>query len=514
MIGVLLALLVAALEKGMSTAAMPRAAADLNGFSRYSWTSTAELLTTTIAMLVFAKLSDLYGRKRLYLWSTLILVFGSFFCAAAGKLPVPLPGIDQLILARGLVGVGSGAILSLAFTFIADLFPPADRGRYIAVLSVAYGIGVIAGLPIGGWITDRFSWRWAFLASVPAGVVAILSLRFTLPDFQQDPRRRSIDWAGIVTLCGWLVPLMLALTLAGAGNWSTPPVRELLLVSAVMLALFCFVETRAVEPLIFFGLFRNRRIALALLNLFFQGIAVFSIVIFLPVLLQGGRGASAAQSAGVLSYVTVALFTGNLAGGQLISRTGRYRMIAMLGAGLATAGLLLLSRVDVSTTPSSLFCSAVIAGVGLGFLTPTYEVLVQNATEKSRLGIATGSTRFFYTMGSTIGTAQMGAILLKTYHRHLSAGVHQDMPEALKQLLDDPLKLLLTRPDLDRFISQLRGGKVSLENALAVARSGLVSGVHVVFWISAAIMATSCVLNLFLRDEPSRKASDQISFDP
>src|SRR5580658_6720132 len=151
LLGVLLALLVAALDKGMSTAAIPRAAAELNGFSRYSWTGTAELLTSTIVMLVFAKLSDLYGRKRLYLLSTLLLILGSLFCAAAGKLRIPLDGIDQLILARGLVGIGSGAIIALAFTFVADLFPPSERGPYLGVLSVVYGVGILAGLRIGGW---------------------------------------------------------------------------------------------------------------------------------------------------------------------------------------------------------------------------------------------------------------------------------------------------------------------------------------------------------------------------
>lgn len=224
--GVLLALLISALDKAMATAAMPRAAAELAGFSRYPWTTTAHLLTSTIAMLVFAKLSDLYGRKRLYLWSTFILVLGSVLCGAAGKFPVAPDGMNQLIFSRGILGIGDGGITALAFTLVADLFSPSERGRYQGVLSAVYGLGSVVGLTLGGWITDHWSWRWAFWATVPVGVAAIFVLLWTLPNSQKEIRRASIDWIGIATLCGWLVPLLLALTSAGNGDWFTPATRD------------------------------------------------------------------------------------------------------------------------------------------------------------------------------------------------------------------------------------------------------------------------------------------------
>jgi len=477
---------------------MPRAAAELNGFSRYSLTGTAELLTSTIAMLVFAKLSDLYGRKPLYSLSTLILIFGSLFCNLAGLFPVPIAGIDQLILARGLVGIGDGAIIALAITLIADLFPPSERGRYQGVLMAVYGIGAVAGLRMGGWTADHISWRWAFLADVPAGIIALLALRLMLREPLSDVRRRSIDWAGIATLCGWLIPLILALTKAGAGNWSTPAVRELLIVSAVMLSIFLFIEKRAAEPLILFHLFRAHRIALGFVNLFLQGICLVSVAIFLPVLLQGGRGASAAASALVFSFVTAASFAGNVIAGFLISRTGKYRLIATTGAGIAAAGLFLLSRIDVDTTSFGVFRDAVICGLGLGSLTTTYEVLVQNATNQRQMGVVTGSTRFFYSTGGTIGPALLGAILLKGYHRYLGPRIPPGTPAALRQLLDDPLKLFLTRPNLDKTVSEIQGGKLLLTSALNNAQVSLLSAVHTVFLISALIMAVSCILNLLL----------------
>lgn len=506
LVGVLPPLLVSGLDKGIASATIPRAAAELNGFSRYSLTGTAELLTSTIAMLVFAKLSDLYGRKPLYSLSTLILIFGSLFCNLAGRFPVPIAGIDQLILARGLVGIGDGAIIALAITLVADLFPPSERGRFQGVLMAVYGIGAVVGLKAGGWTADHFSWRWAFLADVPAGIIALLALRLMLRESPPDVQRRSIDWAGIATLGAWLIPLILALTRTGAGSWSTPAVRELLIVSAVMLSIFLFIEKRAAEPLILFGLFRTNRIALGFVNLFLQGICVLSVSIFLPVLLQGGRRASAAGSALVFTYWTAASFTGNVAAGLLLSRTGKYRLIATTGAGIAAAGLFLLSRIDVDTTSFGVLRDAVICGLGLGSLTTTYEVLVQNATNKRQMGVVTGSTRFFYSMGGTIGPALLGAILLKGYHQYLDPRIPSATPAALRKLLDDPLKLFLTRPNLDSTVSQIQGGKLLLTSALNNAQSSLLSAVHTVFLIGALIMATSCILNLLLveRSEAER----------
>jgi EmrB/QacA subfamily drug resistance transporter len=501
LIGVLLALLISALDKAMATSAMPRAAADLNGFSRYSWTTTAHLLTATIAMLVFAKLSDLHGRKRLYLWSTLILVLGSLLCGAAGKLPLPLDGMSQLIMARAVLGMGDGAITALAFTFIADLFPPVERGRYQGVLSAVYGIGSVAGLTMGGWLTDHFSWRWAFWVNVPAGIMAIFFLYFTIPDYRQEANRRSIDWAGIAALCGWVVPLLVAFSIAGESNWSTPAARQLLIASAVVLLIFLFLEKHAVDPVLFLDLFKNRRIALASVNLFLQGVCAFSVVVFLPVCVQGGRGDSAALSGAVLSSMIVGIFVGNLAGGQFISRTARYRHTAVVGTALAMAGLLLLSRIEVATTTVNLFGDAFILGLGLGCLTPAYEVLVQNATNAERMGAATGATRFLYSMGSTIGPALLGSILLKAYHRHLDPAISSGVPAALRKLLDDPLKLFLRRPNLDYTIAQIPDGKELLANALKSAQEGLLSAVHAVFLVGAVAMLVSFALNMLLGGE-------------
>src|ERR1700692_230448 len=337
--GMVLTLLSTTMDQAIAIAALPRAIASLNGFARYSWPTTSLLLTSTIAMPVFAKLSDLYGRKWFYLSSTAILVASLVLCGAAGNLPVPLDGMNQLIVARGFLGIGNGAIIALTFTLVADLFKPSERGRYQGLLAAVSGVAYVAGPGLGGWITDHLAWRWAFYVDVPLGLIAIVVVYFTLPDFRPRLKRPSIDWAGIATLCGWLVPLLLALTWVGQSTWQASGIRALLLASAGLLATFLLVEKRAVEPLLALNLFRNRNIALMSANFFLMGISLFGVAVYLPLFHQGVLGASAAQSGVVFAQYALALMAGNVIGGQLLSRTGKSRVFAIGGAGLAASGL-------------------------------------------------------------------------------------------------------------------------------------------------------------------------------
>src|SRR5580704_8108447 len=305
--GMVLTLLTSTMDQAIAIAAMPRAIASLNGFARYSWPTTSLLLTSTIAMPVFAKLSDLYGRKHFYLWSAAVFVVSLLACGAAGNLPIPLDGMNQLIVARGFLGIGSGAIIALTFTLVADVFPPSERGRYQGLLAAVSGVAFVVGPSLGGWITDHFSWRWAFYTDVPLGAVAITVVYFTLPDFRPGRADRSIDWAGIATLCGWLVPLLLALTWVGQSSWSAPSIRALLITSAGLLAAFLMIEKRAVEPLLVLNLFRSPRLALAAANFFLLGISLFGVAVYVPLFLQGVLGASAARSGAVFAQYTISL---------------------------------------------------------------------------------------------------------------------------------------------------------------------------------------------------------------
>lgn len=384
--GMVLTLLTATMDQAMGSTAMPRAIASLNGFARYPWVMTSFLLTSTIAMPVFAKLSDMYGRKWLYLGNTAIFVVSLLLCGAAGNLPLPLDGMNQLIVAQGLLGLGNGAIIALTFTLVADLFPPSARGRYQGLVAAVYGVAFTVGPSLSGWVTDHLSWRWIYYLDVPLGVIAIVVVYFALPDFRPQRVRRSIDWAGMATICGWVVPLLLALTWVGQSSWSAPRIRVLLIASAVLLAAFLLVEKRAVEPLLVLSLFRDRRISLMSVNFFLLGSSMFGVAVYLPLFLQGVLGASAARSGLALTQLTLAMLAANLIGGHLLSRTGRYRLFTIGGTALATCGLFLLSRMDSGTTQLDILRNAIVCGVGLGVLVPTYEVVVQNATPRDQMG--------------------------------------------------------------------------------------------------------------------------------
>ncbi len=263
---------------------------------------------------------------------------------------------------------------------------------------------------------------------------------FTSPRGGVGPRR-SIDWTGTATLCGWLVPLLLALTWVGESGWSAPRIRALLIVSAGLLAAFLLVEKRAVEPLLVLNLFRDRSILLISACFFLLGTCLFSVTVYLPLFFQGVLGASAAESGVVLTQLSLSILAGNVIGGQLLSRTGKYRPLAMGGAGLTACGLFLLSRMDGSTTQLDILRDAIICGVGFGALKPIYEVLVQNAAPGESMGAATGSTQVFYTMGGAIGFALFGTILPWVYHLHVDALIPPGTPTALRQAFDNSLQL-------------------------------------------------------------------------
>jgi MFS family permease len=217
--GLMLTLLLASLDQTIVGTAMPKIIANLNGFDRYAWVTTAYLLTSTIAVPIFGKLSDIYGRKWFYLGGTVLFIAASALCGAAGDLPLPLDGMNQLILFRGLQGVGGGVISGIVFIVIGDLFPPAQRAKYQGLFSAVFGLSSVFGPTLGGWITDSFSWRWVFYVNLPVGLLAIVVLALEFPYFRPEGVTRVIDWAGVATLIGGLVPLLLALTWVSEYGW-------------------------------------------------------------------------------------------------------------------------------------------------------------------------------------------------------------------------------------------------------------------------------------------------------
>lgn len=504
--GMMLTLLLAAMDQTIVGTAMPRVIASLNGFDRYPWVTTAYLLSSTVAVPVFAKLSDLHGRKWLYLGSAALFIVSSWLCGAAGNLPLPLDGMNQLIVARGLQGIGGGGIMGLTFTIIGDLFSPAERGRFQGLFAGVFGLASLIGPLAGGWITDNLSWRWAFYVNAPLGVVSVATLYLTFPHVRPHLLSRGIDWKGILALIAWIVPLLLALSEVNSLGWTHPAIVAGLAWTAVALAGFIAVELRAPEPLLPPALFRIPSIALAVAAVFMMGMGLFGMFLYLPLYLQAVLGLSAEASGRLFTPLVFAMILASVVSGQVVSRTGRYKALAIAGAALATVGMLLLARLERDDTSTLIVRDMLVLGVGFGLVQPIFTLVVQNAAPREYMGSATASSQFFRSIGSTIGVAIFGTVLLTTYHQGLDAALPPGTPAAVAHLFENPLELARAQTQVAAQIAATPDGERLMPALLAATRDSLDAGMHRIFAMAAGVIGITLLLTLFLPELPLRKA--------
>ena len=505
-IGLQLTLLLAALDNTIVGTAMPSIISQLNGFERYAWVTTAYLLTSTIAVPIFGKLSDLYGRKWIYLGGAVFFVITSALCGAAGQIPLPLDGMNQLIFFRGLQGLAAGVVTGLTFTIVGDIFPPAERGKYQGLFSGVWGLASVFGPTLGGWITDTASWRWVFYVNLPVGIAAVTVLFLAFPDIRPQGVRRAIDWAGTATLVGCLVPLLVALEWVTTYGWGAPRVIGLLVFSAVMLGAFLYAEVRADEPIMPLSLFKNRAVAVSSLSLVLMGMGMFGAILYIPLFMQSVIGVSATRSGTLLTPLMLMLTAGSILSGQLVSRLGRYKVLAFVGLGIMTSGMLLMSGMGADTTQGIAIRNMVILGIGLGLVMPLYTLVVQNAVPQRQMGVATASTLFFRSIGSTLGTAIFGSIMLSRYRSEFDAAVPQGVPAPVLELFHNPLQLGQIMPQLQTQFAQIPNGPALLANLLMNVKGSLVSAIGGVFLIATFVVGAALIANIFLPEIPLRKA--------
>ena len=436
--GILLALFLGALDQTIVATALPRIVDSLQGLTRYAWVATAYLLASTAMVPIYGKLADIASRRLIELWAILLFLGGSMLCGLAGEFgPLPLvgDGMNQLIVARAVQGIGGAGLFAMAFIVIADLFPPRERGKYQGFVGATFGIASVLGPLVGGLLADHGDalvpgiegWRWVFYVNLPFGAVALWFVLRRMPPLL-PPSRGRIDVAAALLLLGGLVPFVLALQLdRRAYPWASPVTLGLLAGAAASLGLFVWRTRRAADPLLDLGLFRLRIFSASAVAVFFYGAAFIGLIVFLPLFIVNVIGVSATQAGLALIPLSMGIVFGSTASGQLVSRFGRYKPF-MVGGGLVLAvGMFLLSRMTVATGMGEVTVYMVLCGLGVGPSLPLFTLAVQNAVDVRKLGQATSLTQFFRQIGGAVGAAALGAILAVTLLTHLG-------PEALAAL--------------------------------------------------------------------------------
>jgi len=502
-IGVMLALLLASLDQTIVGTAMPRIVGELKGLDYYAWVTTAYLLTSTTVVPVAGKLGDMFGRKPF-----LLAGMGGFVGASA------LCGISQnmvmLVLFRGIQGLFGGVLFATVFTVIGDIFPPEQRARTQGLFGGIFGVSSIVGPTAGGYITDNLGWRWVFYVNVPFGIAAIAAVLIALPYVRSRATWRDIDFLGVTTLSAGLVPLLIALSITRDHAWTDPLVMGLLALAAVFLVAFFLVETRAEQPILPLGLFRNNVFTVSVLISFFTAFGMFGSIIFVPLVYQGVLGVSATNSGQLLTPMMLGLIVFSTIAGQLMPRIRYYRFIGTVGAVLMILGLFLLAQVTVHTNTLVVARDIVIVGAGLGLTFPLTFVAVQSAIPREMLGVGTSQITFWRNLGGTVGTAVLGSILSRRLPGAIAtqvAALHLPAQFNLNtgggtspQSLFDPTRLAAIRAGLPA------GAQPLFDQVLVAIRTGLADTLHDLFRLSAGIVAIALVASLFMREVPIRSS--------
>jgi EmrB/QacA subfamily drug resistance transporter len=506
MVGLLLGVLLAALDQTIVGTAMPRVIAELNGFEQYAWVAVAYLVASTTMVPIFGKLSDLYGRKWFYVSGVVIFLVGSILCGASQSM-------TQLIVFRGLQGIGAGIMQAIAFVVIADLFPPAQIGRFQGLFAGVFGLASVIGPALGGFLTDNWGWRWVFYVNLPVGLLALGALVAFFPSIRPVGVRRTIDYLGVATLVLWVVPLLLGLTWGGSEYpWDSPQILGLFGFALVMLAAFLVIERRVPEPILSLGFFRNPIYSVSMGVVFLVAIAMFGTILFIPLFIQGViPGATATSSGAIITPMMFSFIGSSIVAGQLLTRWGRYRIVAIVAMAVMIAGMFSLSRLNAASSYGDVLLGMVLVGIGIGASMPIYTVVVQNAMPPSVLGAATSSLQFFRSMGATMGTAIMGTLLTNNYR----AAIQAHLPEQVRSAVPAERLAFLENPQIvqsPQAMAQVRetfaalpGGGPLLEAITGAIRIALATSIQQIFLMGLGVAVLAFVLNLFLREIPLRK---------
>jgi EmrB/QacA subfamily drug resistance transporter len=482
--GLMLGMLLAALDQTIVATALPTIVGDLGGLNHLSWVVTAYLLTSTAVTPLWGKLSDLYGRRGTFQAAIVLFLAGSMLSGLAQNM-------GELIGFRALQGLGGGGLMALAMAIVGDLVSPRERGRYQGWFGAVFALASVGGPLLGGWFTDQLSWRWIFYVNLPLGIAALVVTTLVLRIPFRRVRRR-VDYLGSVLLVAAVSCVVTATTWGGITfGWGSVQIIGLAVAAVALVGLFLAWEARASEPILPLHLFRNPIFTVAVAITGLLGLALFGAVVYLPEYLQVVRGASAISSGLQLMPLTLGIVVASAGSGQVVSRTGRYKVFPIVGAALLTAGFWLLTHLQAATSTAMLSGWMLVVGLGIGCIMQVAVLAVQNAVAYRDLGTATSATVFFRLLGGSLGTALFGAVLLNRLQHNLAvllpAGTGGGAQVDLGSLEGAP--------------QQLRALPGSVLHPLleAFARS-----YQTVYWWAIPFAVATLVLALLLREAPLR----------
>src|SRR5438093_2194051 len=509
---VLLGLFLAALDQTVVGTALPRIVTDLRGNDIYTRAFTAYILTATISGPIYGKLSDLFGRRPVLLFAVAVFLIGSLLSGLS-------QAMWQIVAFRAVQGLGAGALFPVALAVIGDMFDASERGKYQGLVGAVFGLSSVIGPAIGGVITDTVGWHWVFFVNLPLGAIVFAVIWRALPSFRPSAARPKIDYVGASVLAAALVPLLVGLTNKQTGEWTDPAVGGLIIVGLVIAAIFVLVESRASEPLVPLSLFRNRSFTISVIAMFAASMAFFAPIVFLPRWFQVVGGASATQSGYQILALLGGLIISAMASGQIVARTGRYKVLVLGAAVTLGIGLFLLTNLRADTPLPVLWAWMFVTGLGVGPMFSVFTLVVQGAVAPQQIGTATSSLTLFQQLGGSVGLAIAGTVfgsrLVEELPRQLSSSVPPEVAAGFAGSGSAAISRLSGVGDLGQAI--LAAAPIGARAQLEPFVPALVDAIHRAFSIATAstltfgiaAAAVAVIVVAFLRETPARAAATE-----